>query len=253
MSITHASKYFLKTHICCLFSKSALFGGVWAEIWYFCGCTSVFYCYVKHDLVVRESVFKQSVVLGGIRQFKRSPFFFPFRQAQIVLTSYSGSWRVNEFSPHPPPNPPIPTPIPSCAWLVLKEGLEVAHRASLFSALSKATWADPSLPSVLRTQNPIRRLGCRSLWPVSWGEEETRGGSLIGQGASLWPWGLRCSWRKEVLPYFPDKVSFMSAVCWTNQVNGEAPSLLQRAPLLLLLQADSADSPHIFLFSPESS
>lgn len=57
----------------------------------------------------------------------------------------------------------------------------------------------------------------------------------------------RCGFRglphllEEVLPYFQDKVLFMRAMCWTNQVNWEAPSSSHWAHLSFLLEADSAD------------
>lgn len=146
----------------------------------------------------------------------------------------------------PPSNGPSPRPPPQShhvpGWL-WKKGLEVAHRASLFPAFSKATWADGSLPPVLRTQNPIRRCVCWSPWPVC---ELGRGGRSRGHSLfdrlHLCGFGGSCAFlRKEVLPYFQDKVSFMRAMCWTNQVNWEAPDCPYWAPLFFLLKADSAD------------
>lgn len=110
-------------------------------------------------------------------------------------------------------------PILSCAWLTLKEGLEVAHGAPLFSASSEVSWADGRLPSVLRTQNPIRyqvqQLGV-PVWPGRRGRQR----HLTSNRMHLC--GCRGRLPQEVLPYFHDKLSFMRAMCWTNQVNWEA-------------------------------
>lgn len=137
----------------------------------------------------------------------------------------------------PPCLPPQSHHVPGWLW---KKGLEVAHRASLFPDFSKATWADGSLPPVLRTQNPIRRHVCPSPWPASREEGEAEA-AHVGQAVSLWLWGLLPLSREDVLPYFQDKVSFLRAMCWTNQVNWEAPDRPDWATLFFLLQADSAD------------
>jgi hypothetical protein len=68
--------------------------------------------------------------------------------------------------------------------LTLKEGLEVAHGASLFSASSEVSWADGHLPSLLGTQNPVRYTRFSSIASLSdprAGEEGDRAIShLIG-------------------------------------------------------------------------
>lgn len=62
-------------------------------------------------------------------------------------------------------------------------------------------------------------------------------------GAAALPLGAACiSRRKEVFfLHFQDKVSFMRAACWTNQVNWEALNSSHWADPSFLLKADSAD------------
>lgn len=98
--------------------------------------------------------------------------------------------------------------------------LEVAHGASHFSASSEVSCADGNLPSVLRTQNVARQQVQQPSFSDLWAGEKGRQASLISNRMHLCVF-----WRrplKEVLPYFQDKLSFMRAMCWTNQVNWEA-------------------------------
>lgn len=78
------------------------------------------------------------------------------------------------------------------------------------------------------------------LWPVSWGEGGETAALIFDRMHLCGFRGLCDHWRKEVLPYFQDKVSFMRAMCWTNQVNWEAPNGPQWAHLSFLFKADSA-------------
>lgn len=107
-----------------------------------------------------------------------------------------------------------------------------------FLASSEVSCTDGSLPSVLRTQNVARQQVQQPSFSDLWAAEEEKQTSLTSNRMHL------CVFRrrplKEVLLYFQDKVSFMRAMCWTNQVNWEA-----RNPhwvyLSFLLKADSAD------------
>lgn len=137
------------------------------------------------------------------------------------------------------------SPILSCASLMLKEGLEVAHRASLFPASSEVSWADGSLPSVLGTRNLARLWVQQPHLSDRWAGEERRQRSLTSNSIHLCCCS-RCL-LQEVLPYFRDKVSFIRAMCWTNQVNWEDYNL-HWVSLSFLLKADSADRGLILSF-----
>lgn len=138
----------------------------------------------------------------------------------------------------PPSRSSCPRLNPIMCLVGAERRLDVAHGASLFSASSEVSWADGSLPSVLSTQNEARHQVPQPSSSDPGADEEGRQTSLISNRVHLC--GFRRLPLKEVLPYFQDKVSFMKAMCWTNQVNWEA-----RNPhwiyLSFLFQADSAD------------
>lgn len=129
----------------------------------------------------------------------KNSLLFSFRQVKYWHATLE---IVGLMNPPPPAfNSPCPPPqshhVPGWLW---KKGLEVAHRASLFPAFSKATWADGSLPPVLRTQNPISRRVCWSPWPACELERGRRSrgrSSLIGCISVVALGAPACSWGRK--------------------------------------------------------
>lgn len=101
-------------------------------------------------------------------------------------------------------------------------------------------------------------LGRWALAFSSWDSKPSQVHQVQQHSFSVWPegwWGGRQSYltsnrmhlcgcrgrlQQEVLPYFHDKLSFMRAMCWTNQVNWEARNP-HWAYLPFLLKAASTD------------
>lgn len=148
------------------------------------------------------------------------------------------------------PNPPIPTQshhVPGWFW---KTGAWSCPQGIPSPSFSKATWADPSLPSVLRTQNPIRLLVCQSLTRRAGERRRNKriGRIFVAFGGS---WVYQ---RKEVPLLFQIRCHSWEQCAEPIRLT-ERPRIVCKEPISshCYRQIEQTDSLHGFLFSPQSS